>query len=192
LVSFKIYFVTGNKGKFEEAKEILGRYGIKIEMKHIPYPEVQAETLREVVDFGLKYLQDKLSKPFFVEDSGLFIEALKGFPGVYSAYVFKTIGNNGILKLMENVENRNAKFISVVGYFDGKNKRIFEGAVNGRISHSKRGGKGFGFDPIFIPENYNNTFAELGSEKNKISHRYKALKKLGEYLKNAEKSQRKE
>ncbi len=184
----KIYFITSNKGKFEEAKEILGKYGVKVEMKSISYPEVQAETLEEVVNFGLKYLQNKLDKPFFIEDSGLFIDALNGFPGVYSAYVFKTIGNDGILKLMETVTNRNARFVSVVGYFDGANEKIFKGVVNGRISYSKRGKGGFGFDPIFIPEGYSNTFAELGSEKNKISHRYKALKKLGEYLKNAEKS----
>ncbi len=93
-----IYFVTSNLGKFEEARYILG----ELEMKNIGYTEVQADTLEEVVRFGLREVQAKITAPIMIEDAGLFITSLKNFPGVYSAYVQRTIGNDGILGLMQN------------------------------------------------------------------------------------------
>ncbi|MEM0332314.1 MAG: non-canonical purine NTP pyrophosphatase, partial [Archaeoglobaceae archaeon] len=111
---------------------------------------------------------------------GLFIEALKGFPGVYSSYVFKTIGNEGILKLMDGITNRRAYFKAVLAYWDGKEIHIFEGKVEGEIATEIRGSGGFGFDPIFL---YNKkTFAEMGDEKNEVSHRRRVLEKFFTWL----------
>ncbi len=174
-----MYFVTGNRHKFEEIKNVLKR---DIKMLSLPYPEIQADMLEEVAVYGIKYLKDKVDEDFFVEDSGLFIESLNGFPGVFSSYVFKTLGNEGILKLMEGKENRKAIFVSVIAYYDGK-IHIFRGECRGNISMEIRGNRGFGYDPIFIPENEMKTFGEMEMEKkNKFSHRGQSAKKFREYL----------
>ncbi|MFA4640860.1 XTP/dITP diphosphatase [Pyrococcus kukulkanii] len=179
----KIFFVTSNIGKVKEAKAFLEPLSIEIEPLKISYPEIQADSLEDVVKFGIEWLKDRIPGYFFIEDSGLFIEALNGFPGVYSAYVYKTIGLDGILKLMENVENRKAYFRSVIGYYNG-NVHIFTGTVQGKISYDKRGTHGFGYDPIFVPDGYEKTFAEMTTEeKNAISHRGKALKEFHRWLK---------
>jgi len=179
----KIRFVTRNKHKFEEVSNVLQEYGIKVEQLCLDKPEVQAKSLSDVVRFSLILLYSVVGEPLVVEDTGLFIEALRGFPGVFSSYVFKTIGVNGILKLMENVSNRKAMFKSIVGYIDGSQIALFEGIVNGRITYEPRGNMGFGFDPIFIPDGSEKTFAEMSvNEKNKFSHRAKAFRKLASWL----------
>ena len=123
----------------------------------------------------------KCKKPVIIEDDGLFINALGGFPGPYSSYVFKTIGNEGILNLVKT--KRNAKFQSIIAFCDKKKKPIlFEANVNGKIS-KKMQGRGWGFDPIFIPSRKSKTYAEL-SNKNEISHRYNALKKFANWYLN--------
>ncbi len=173
-----ICFVTGNRHKYEEARKILGN----IEMKHVPYPEIQADSLEEVAEYGIEFLKGKLDCNFFLEDSGLFIDSLNGFPGVYSAYVFKTIGNDGILRLMENNGERKARFESVIAYYDGE-VHLFKGVCKGVIAYEKHGKGGFGYDPIFIPEGEERTFAEMSAEeKNRYSHRGKAMEKLHSYL----------
>jgi XTP/dITP diphosphohydrolase len=127
--------------------------------------------------------------PIIVEDAGLFIGALNGFPGPYAAYAYKTIGNRGLLRLMENVENRKAEFQSVVAYFDAEPKSpiCFKGEVAGEIVKEERRGdckSGFGFDPIFKPASCNKTFAEMSlTEKNKYSHRAKAFRNFAEWYK---------
>ena len=183
----RIYFATGNPHKVKEAELILKDLeGIEIEAVDIPYPEIQG-TLEEVSEFGVKYLYRKIKKPVFVEDSGFFIEALKGFPGTYSRYVQETIGNRGILKLMEDFkgEERRAYFKSVVGYCDEEGVRLFKGVVRGWVSYEIRSkGYGFAYDSIFIPEGENRTFAEMTTEeKSRISHRRRALEAFKEYLK---------
>ena len=97
-----IHFVTSNKGKFAEAQVIFD----DLVQRDIGYTEIQADTLEEVASFGIKEVRERLPGPVMLEDAGLFVEALRGFPGVYSAYVQKTIGNNGILRLMEGVEDQ--------------------------------------------------------------------------------------
>lgn len=119
---------------------------------------------------------------FFIEDSGLFVEALNGFPGVYSAYVFKTLGYKGLLKLMEGEENRRAYFESVVGLSFKGEVKIFRGRVYGTIAEKPQGDKGFGYDPIFIPDGYNLTFAQSPEIKNRVSHRKRALEQMLAYL----------
>jgi XTP/dITP diphosphohydrolase len=143
------------------------------------YREVQAETLEEVVKEALTEIP---GDNFFIEDAGLFIPALNGFPGVYSAYVFKTIGNEGILRLLKGADNREASFRSVVGLKLRGEVKLFTGEVRGRIALEAKGSEGFGYDPIFIPEGYDRTFAEDTRLKQRVSHRRRALEKLAAYL----------
>lgn len=156
---------------------------MKLERINITYPEVQADTLEEVVVFGMQWLGGKIQEPFIVDDSGLFVNALNGFPGVYSAYAYRTMGNGGILKLMKDNADRNAIFRTVIGV--AINSRIFivGGECSGRLSLAERGANGFGFDPIFIPSNSGKTFGEMSTlEKESVSHRGAAIKKLEERL----------
>jgi XTP/dITP diphosphohydrolase len=182
-----IYFITGNKGKLEEAKNKLSEVNIKVVQKNIGYPEIQADSLEDVASFGAKYIQKKINSSFILEDAGLFIESLNGFPGVYSAYVFYSIGCTGILKLLEEVDTdkRKACFRSVLTYVElNKKPRFFIGECHGKISTIKTGIQGFGYDPIFIPNGKTKTFAQMSiNEKNDVSHRGKALKKLLDIIK---------
>lgn len=177
----KLFFITSNKGKVEEAREFLSKFNIEIVQRNLKYPEIQSNSLEEIARYGAEYCYSKLKKPLLVEDSGLFIKALNGFPGPYSSYVFKTIGNTGLLKLMQDIEDREAYFKSIVAYHDGEKIKIFSGIVKGKIGYEARGSFGFGFDPIFL---YGaKTFAELTvEEKNKVSHRGKSLAKLARWL----------
>jgi XTP/dITP diphosphohydrolase len=173
-----IYFVTSNKGKFAEASNIIQ----DLSQKNIGYTEIQADTLEEVAAFGINEVMERLAGPVMLEDAGLFIEALKGFPGVYSAYVQKTIGNDGILKLMNGVENRKAFFKSVVVYAEpGMNPKMFQGLVYGNIGFEARGTKGFGYDPIFFVGETSLGEMEI-SQKNKISHRAVSILALKKWL----------
>ncbi len=176
----KLYFITTNRYKFLEAKEFLTKHGIHIEQKTKRYPEIQAENLDDVVKYAIENISDVNN--FFIEDSGLFIKALRGFPGVYSKYVYNTIGLEGILKLMNGIKSREAYFISVIGLKIDNKIHIFKGKVEGYISNEIRGDKGFGYDPIFIPRGYNKTFAEDYELKKKISHRKLALEKMAMFL----------
>lgn len=179
----RIAFVTSNPGKVEEAKKFFRPLGVDVYQLRFEYPEIQADTLEEVAEYGVKWLAERIDGPFFLDDSGLFIEALSGFPGVYSAYVYKTLGYQGILKLLEGETNRKAYFKSIVAYWDGE-LHTFEGRVDGEITREPRGEGGFGFDPIFRPMGFNRTFAEMTTEeKNKISHRGLALKAFATWLK---------
>lgn len=176
----KISFVTSNEGKYREVSEIAKEYNFDVEWIKMDYLEVQDETLEEIAEKSAEMLKEKIKKEFFLEDSGLFIDALKGFPGPYSSYVFKTIGNDGILKLMKGVKNRRAYFKAVIAYWDGKEISTFTGIVEGEIAEEIRGSHGFGFDPIFLYRG--RTFAEMGEEKNYISHRKRALDKFFGWL----------
>jgi XTP/dITP diphosphohydrolase len=175
-----LYFITSNKGKIREATEKLRPLGFSVVQKDLGYPEIQADSLEEVAQQGIKHVQAKFYQAFMLEDAGLFIDALQGFPGVYSKYVFFTIGLPGILRLLDGMENRKAVFRSVYAYSEpGKGPVIVVGACKGTISIEQRGGHGFGYDPIFIPNNEEKTFGEMTiEEKNRFSHRAKALEKL--------------
>lgn len=176
-----ITFATGNEGKLEEARALLAPR--EVEGWDEGYPEVQADTLEAVCRFGLEHLAGRIEPPFLLEDAGLFVDAWDGFPGVYSSYVFGTLGNEGLLSLMAGVEERSARFRSVVGLHDGDRARLFEGVVEGTIAREARGEGGFGFDPVFVPEGRERTFAELSaSEKNELSHRSRALEAMAEAL----------
>jgi XTP/dITP diphosphohydrolase len=129
-------------------------------------------------------IRDIIDSPYIIEDTGLFIECLDGFPGPYSSYVLGTIGLEGILKLLSNVENRKAYFKSVgVVAINKSILKIFRGILKGYIAYEKRGRYGFGYDPIFMPEKMEKTLAELSiEEKNKISHRGRLFEKMANYI----------
>jgi len=157
-------------------------HGYELEHLKTTYPEVQADTIEETIVPGLQWLMERYDRPMMIDDSGLFIDGLNGFPGAYSAYVFKTIGCDGILRLMEGMKVRSARFECCIGYMNpGGKPSISKGVSKGSISKEKAGSGGFGYDPVFIPEGYSKTFAQFEiSEKNKISHRGRAI---AEFLK---------
>jgi len=180
----RIPIATRNMHKVSEANAVLREFGVELYPVDVNKLEVQSESLEEIAKFAAKHAYEVYGKPVVVEDSGLFIDALGGFPGPYSSYVFKTIGLKGVLKLMEGVENRRAHFEAVVAVaLTHRDVRIFVGRVDGYIAYEARGSKGFGFDPIFVPEGFDKTFAELGFEvKCLISHRARAFRAFGEWL----------
>ena len=173
-------FVTSNQNKFEEAKALAEDYGIEIVRKNIPYVEIQSDNLADIVKPSAQQAYRMVGVPCFVEDAGLFINSLEGFPGPYSSYVFKTLGNEGILKLMESIDDRRAEFRSAIGFCGDTELKVFQGKVNGTISKEERGSKGFGYDPIFIPDRGGGgTFAEMSMEmKNALSHRSSSIEKF--------------
>ncbi len=139
------------------------------------YPEIQAGTLEDVVGFALASLRE-VEGDLLVDDSGLFIDALDGFPGVYSAYVYKTLGCEGILGLLAGATHRDATFRTCFGVRLGGKEHLVPGECAGRITRAPRGSGGFGFDPIFVPAGHDATFAEMSLEaKNAVSHRGRAL-----------------
>ena len=158
-----IYFITSNKGKVLEVNKKFSDIDIEVVQKDIGYPEIQADSLEEVAQFGVEHIQKQFNHPFILEDAGLFIDALDGFPGVYSAYVFYRIGCSGILKLLAEIyDKRKATFKSVFGYGrPGKKPKFFIGESRGTILKKAVGEHGFGYDPIFIPDGESKTFAQM-------------------------------
>ncbi|NYZ76252.1 RdgB/HAM1 family non-canonical purine NTP pyrophosphatase [Candidatus Micrarchaeota archaeon] len=177
----KLTFITGNQHKFREAERILKEYNVIIGRKDINCEEIRSESCEEVALTCLRLLRRKVNKPFFVEDSGLFIKALDGFPGTLSSWVFKKIGNEGILKLLREEQIRDAYFLSAIAVWDGRKEKVLIGRVDGYISRELRG-KGFGYDPIFIPAGSEKTFGEDEKIKSLCSHRRNSLKKLAEWI----------
>ncbi len=175
--SFDLFFVSSNYHKYQEAKKILQSFGIVLGFFKYDLEEIQSSSLKEIALKKAVQAFQKCKKPIMIEDDGLFIDSLFGFPGPYSSYVFKTIGNEGILRLLKL--NRKAKFVSIISFCDEKNHKSFEAKIDGHISKTENG-KGWGYDPIFIPKNMKKTFAELNN-KNELSHRYKALKKFSNW-----------
>ncbi|NOZ82648.1 MAG: RdgB/HAM1 family non-canonical purine NTP pyrophosphatase [Euryarchaeota archaeon] len=178
----EVEFITGNEHKFRELaaalKEAAGD-AVRLRWRRQRYTEVQAGSLEEVV---LHALEEVEGEAVLVEDAGLFVSALNGFPGVYSAYVHETIGSEGILRMLRGERDRRACMVSVLGLRLGEEVRLFRGEVQGRIAHRMRGEHGFGYDPVFIPAGCDATFAEAPELKAKLSHRKRAAEKLAEYL----------
>ena len=188
----KIVFATNNKHKLEEVRKITAQYPIEIvSLADIncqdDIPET-AETLEGNALQKARYIQDKFGLDCFAYDTGLEVEVLDNAPGVYSAR-YAGIAHDSeanmkkLLTEMEGKVNRNARFRTVIALLLNGKEYLFDGIVKGVITSEKRGENGFGYDPIFIPEGYTQTFAELGNDiKNKISHRAKAVEKLDKFL----------
>ncbi len=188
----KLVFATNNAHKLEEIRAILGN---KIEILslndidcHADIPET-ADTLEGNAALKAQYIYNNYGLDCFADDTGLEVEALNGAPGIYSARYAGGDGHdseanmNKLLSEMKGKENRKARFRTAICLIEGGAEHLFEGIVNGEIINERRGGAGFGYDPVFMPEGYSETFAEMGNaEKNKISHRARAVEKLCEYL----------
>lgn len=174
-------FVSTNAGKAREVREVLRPYGVRVRWTRRELPEPQAASLREVVAAKLDAVGD-LRGPVLVEDSGLFIPSLGGFPGVYSAHFLELWGFPPILELLRT-RDRRAYFRTVAGLRQGDRRSYFVGEVHGRIALRPSGRHGFGYDPIFIPTGWQRTFADARpEEKNAISHRARAVRKVGRAL----------
>jgi XTP/dITP diphosphohydrolase len=181
----QVWFLTSNKGKFREAQAVARASGLRLRMLPAPKIEIQSETLVEIASYAAEEAASRLGICVVAEDAGLFIDKLKGFPGPYSSDVFKRIGNNGILKLMEDISRRDAEFSSVAAFCaPWSRSKCFSGTVVGQIGLRPRGAGGFGFDPIFIPgKGDGRTFAQMTvEEKNKLSHRAASFRKLSKWL----------
>ena len=178
------FFVTSNVHKFNEARQVFSEYKVATAMLKIKAVEIQDDNLENIAKASAIDAVKTCGLPIIVEDAGLFIEALNGFPGPYSSYVYRTIGTIGILKLMKNVDKRDAYFQSVVAFSSPEEApKCFHGKAKGKISLEERGSLGFGFDPIFEPSGGGNrTFAEMTTnEKNEHSHRAGALRKFAKW-----------
>jgi XTP/dITP diphosphohydrolase len=167
-------FASTNQNKYREVQSILSSHGIAVDFAQINLVEVQSDSLEEIAREKAKSAFSQVGRPVIVEDDGLFIDTLKGFPGQYSSHAFKTIGNDGIMKLLAGSTNRNASFRSLIAFHDGKSLSISGGRVDGNISDKITKG-GWGYDPIFVPAGTSLTFAQLKEKKNDYSHRKKAL-----------------
>ena len=179
-------FASSNINKFDEIYDMVSvrKNSINVTFKKMELKEIQSDSLLEVAENKVLQAFKINQKEIFVEDDGLFIEALNDFPGVYSSYVNKTIGNVGILALLANKVNRNASFMSIIAFHDGHKFKSFTGEIKGKIPFELTNG-GWGFDPIFVPENSDLTFGQMDLKtKNKISHRRVALDKFLEWYLN--------
>jgi XTP/dITP diphosphohydrolase len=189
-----IFFATNNINKFNEARRVLAEYRISVGMLRVKGLEIQSENLEEIASASAEDAFRECNLPIIVEDAGVFIDALKGFPGPYAAYAYKTIGNEGVLQIMKNVKERKARFESAIAYCsaDFRLPILFKGEVIGEIAlseHKNDVDGGFGFDPIFRPLNSRKTFAEMSiAEKNNYSHRAMALRGFAEWYKKRRKS----
>ena len=177
-----INFITSNKNKVREFKEIL-EPEIKVNHIKLSYTELRSDDPEEIAMQSAQMLANKLKKPVVVEDSGLFIKVLNDFPGTCSAYIHKRIGLQGIIKLMEGIKNRECTYKSAVAYCEPDKKPIsFLGEEKGKVSEKVRGKYGFGHDPIFIPEGKNKTYGEITYCEEIKKFRRRAVLKLTEYL----------
>ena len=178
----KFKFVTGNPNKVREVSEILNLPLDPVQVDGLF--EIQSPNIDEVVRHKAQQAYESLQCPVMVEDSGLLFHAWNGLPGALVKWFEETVGCDGMLKMVEGFIDRGATAICCFAVYDGKNMKIARGQVNGTLSNSLRGKNGFGWDVIFIPEGYEQTYGELSSkDKNAISHRKRALDELKQVLK---------
>jgi XTP/dITP diphosphohydrolase len=185
----EIHFATSNENKFKEASALLPKLVPGLELRHFPFKhrEIRSDEIREVAEEAALAAYAEVGKPVFVEDAGLFIHVLGGFPGPYSAWVQGKIGNIGILRLLEGVPDRFAEFRAVIAFTkDGREVKTFKGVCAGTIARRPEGESGFGYDPIFVPAGHSQTFAQKIQLKNKLSHRYQSLLEFSKYLQEAQ------
>jgi inosine triphosphate pyrophosphatase len=177
----KLIFVTGNSKKFVEAKAVLE--GVDLVQERFDITEIQGSAMDVVKDKARKALA-KFKKPLFVEDTSLEFSALGGLPGPYIIHFLDAIGPEGLYRILKDYPDKRARAVCLAAYIEpGTDPVVFEGSINGSIV-SPRGHQDFGFDYVFMPDGYDKTFAEMEKdEKNRISHRSLAIRKLYDFLK---------
>jgi len=181
-VTQALTMVTSNVNK---AHEVAAFFGNSIEILHIALdiPEIRSDDVEEIACGKARFAYNELNRPLIVDDTSFSIEALRGFPGPYAAYVLSTIGYQGILRLMEGETNRNAAFTTAIAYADETGISVFSGILAGTITSNPRGAEGFGYDPIFKVDG--KTLAEIPlAEKSAISHRARALTAFRDWFEN--------
>lgn len=177
----KLVFVTGNQNKAREVSQILD---FPIEQREMDLPEIQSLKIEEVVTAKALAAFEKLKCPLLVEDTSLVFSSLNGLPGPLVKWFIQSVGVDGMIKFLNLYPDRSATAIACFALCDESGAvKLFLGEVAGRISLLPQGEDGFGWDPIFIPNGFETTFAQMsGQQKNKISHRFRALEKVREYL----------
>lgn len=195
----RVWFMTGNSGKVREAKHALQPLGfdvVQLQVEGVEISEPQADDLEDVARSKIEQAIPHLPSPndaLLVEDAGLFVDCLDGFPGVYSAYALKTIGFNGLLNLLKDSSQRSGSFHAVAALWLDGEVHISRGICNGEIARQASGNDGFGFDPVFVPHSIRidgkehstdgKTFADVDlTVKEMFSHRRKALDGLIQIL----------
>jgi len=177
----ELFFASSNEHKFQEAERILANLGMQINLFKTTLEEIQSNNLNDIAEKKAINAYDLIQKPVIIEDDGLFINSLNGFPGPYSSYAYDTIGNKGIMNLLENSQVRDANFVSIIAYCDNDyGVKLFESSIPGKISSVIEKG-GWGYDPIFIPDGESKTYANV-SDKDKFSHRAAALTKFSNWF----------
>jgi non-canonical purine NTP pyrophosphatase (RdgB/HAM1 family) len=176
----EIYFATGNPGKLRELQDMLP---VPVHQIELDLSEVQALAIEAVVEAKAREAYRQTSRPVLVEDTGLHFEAWGGLPGALVKWFLKTVGNEGICRMMQSWDNRSAVARTILGFFDGEIFHSSTGETVGHIVETPRGDSGFGWDPIFQPEGWTKTFAEMtDDEKDTVSMRRQAADKLCEHL----------
>ena len=177
----QLYFITSNKNKFEELQSILGD-GM-VEQLDIDLPEIQDIDARNVIRAKLKGALNHREGGCIVEDTSIHLDCLNGLPGPFGKWFLKSIGNEGLVRLVQSLGNASAQATTIIGYAKNSNElKFFEGTITGKIVPA-RGTSDFGWDPIFEPDGHEKTFAEMATqEKNAISMRKIAAEKLKDYI----------
>lgn len=189
----ELTFVTGNEGKAREVRDALQRTDVTVQREDIDLIEIDAPDVGDVAEQKARDASRAMdgAGPVMVDDTGLYIPALNGFPGSHAGYVYKRLGCAGILRLMEREEDRSATFRTVIAVHLPDQDRVvrLEGSCTGTITDEERGTAGFGYDPVFVPDGHDRTFAEDMKHKEAVSHRSEAIEKLvawiGEYREGA-------
>jgi non-canonical purine NTP pyrophosphatase (RdgB/HAM1 family) len=174
-----ILLATGNEHKIREFQQLLDRpvQPIKVELA-----EIQAVEVKAVIEAKVREAYQLVGKPVFVEDTGLAFAAWNGLPGALIRWFLDRVGNEGLCQMLQSYEQTAATAETCIGYFDGNECHIFRGVVTGQIVRTPRGSGGFGWDPIFVPDGWEKTFAEMTEEKNLISMRKLAVAQLKAFL----------
>ena len=182
----RIVFVTGNEHKRREVREILG---VELEAADLDVPEIQGVDPAEVAAAKALAAREALGSPrayVLAEDSGIMVEAWNGFPGALTKWLMGSLGNEGLLRMLSGFEDRTARSVCVAAVaLPGGGVETFRGEVRGTVAPEARGAGGFGYDPVFVPEWSTLTYAELGEEKNRDSHRARAFRSLRGWLETA-------
>lgn len=175
----RLVLVTQNQHKLKELTPLFMKYNVDFETTSHEKHEIRSDNIEEIARVAAKVAFETHQKPVVVDDTGFFVDALKGFPGSYAGIVLNFIGYEGILRLMNNNEDRASEFKTAVGYYDGQYLKSFVGTMSGSVARESAGVGGFGYDPIFVPDGFTKTYAELTfDEKISISHRTKAFEEF--------------
>ena len=174
-----ILLATGNEHKIREFQQLLDR---PVQPIKVVLAEIQAVEVKAVIEAKVREAYQLVGKPVFVEDTGLAFAAWNGLPGALIRWFLDRVGNEGLCQMLQSYEQTAATAETCIGYFDGNECHIFRGVVTGQIVRTPRGSGGFGWDPIFVPDGWEKTFAEMTEEKNLISMRKLAVAQLKAFL----------